>query len=349
MKLNDFLLLFYLQIISAIKIYDINKHVYVLPKAQNFVKPFSVQVGVGDDDDAMYTLDVRCSGQVDDFLVFEGWKDICSNFSLVKNLRGIAGFLDEIQAGTEKTTSSDLEFYMDYSLFKNIEDLNEDVFSMRQTIIIPSTIPFTEINSIINYREGIKNQQFFINILEFDSLYLKNSSISNFEFIPFKSDKPAWLKVALEDSKLTFSGLIDESIQENSIFFYIIDNKTDLKTKPVTIFLKPYSYITKLNNKKNFIFLILSMVFFLVALFAYFLYIRKKKALEKMKRNIERVNRDIPKNVLSDSILNWNRKLIMKHRNFNNSTNNETIVVKEKQVIQRESFNFEGSFTSQDK
>ncbi len=330
-----------------LKIENMSSYYYLLPFAKNTITPFDIILESDEDDKKEIKLMIECSEESRDLFMFQSETiDFCNqmfNQSIVDTQK----FLKQLEVKIKPFKDQISNLYLNYSLYysNNKNSDEEETIDFKQNFTIPSEIPLTTLDMIIKHDTKM-DKDFRNDVLQINDNYLKNSSMANLEVVKYDENFPDWIHFHFTNNTLQFWGTIDSVTENKNVVFYIRDNLTKLNSKMLTIWITGNNLPGK--NSKNMLLLILIMFLFVVVVLGILLVLKRQKT--NLKRSIDANMKrqeaySLPKTVLSDSIINWNRKLVLKHRHSVNFSNDQidTIVVEDKGSVQNKYMRFDDS------
>ena len=288
----------------------------LLPNTDNHITPFQIESTGKNEEKADYRLNITCNQQVIDKAERNSSKgDYCKAGLLTDNLDGINTILASLSIHTQDIEERK-EFVIDYALYYIDEAGENQEFSFKQKLFVANQISVIKDNEIIQYQKG-KPNNFELKILTIKQEYYKNPKDHEF-VINFNDEKPVWVSYSFIANTLYFKGETPEDLDEEIEFsFTIYDKQTGLSSESVEIEFAKINHESSTGSSKLMI-LILFIIFSIVIIFIVvaIYYVAKKNKFEdrSLRRNNDELPTDGSVNVLSDSILNWNKQLVEKHK-----------------------------------
>lgn len=288
----------------------------LLPNTDNHITPFQIESTGKNEEKADYRLNITCNQQVIDKAERNSSKgDYCKAGLLTDNLDGINTILASLSIHTQDIEERK-EFVIDYALYYIDEAGENQEFSFKQKLFVANQISVIKDNEIIQYQKG-KPNNFELKILTIKQEYYKNAKDHEF-VINFNDEKPVWVSYSFIANTLYFKGETPGNLDEEIEFsFTIYDKQTGLSSESVEIEFAKINHESSTGSSKLMI-LILFIIFSIVIIFIVvaIYYVAKKNKFEdrSLKRNNDELPTDGSVNVLSDSILNWNKQLVEKHK-----------------------------------
>ena len=288
----------------------------LLPNTDNHITPFQIESTGKNEEKADYRLNITCNQQVIDKAERNSSKgDYCKAGLLTDNLDGINTILASLTIHTQDIEERK-EFVIDYALYYIDEAGENQEFSFKQKLFVANQISVIKDNEIIQYQKG-KPNNFELKILTIKQEYYKNAKDHEF-VINFNDEKPVWVSYSFIANTLYFKGETPGNLDEEIEFsFTIYDKQTGLSSESVEIEFAKINHESSTGSSKLMI-LILFIIFSIVIIFIVvaIYYVAKKNKFEdrSLKRNNDEMPTDGSVNVLSDSILNWNKQLVEKHK-----------------------------------
>ena len=288
----------------------------LLPNTDNHITPFQIESTGKNEEKADYRLNITCNQQVIDKAERNSSKgDYCKAGLLTDNLDGINTILASLSIHTQDIEERK-EFVIDYALYYIDEAGENQEFSFKQKLFVANQISVIKDNEIIQYQKG-KPNNFELKILTIKQEYYKNAKDHEF-VINFNNEKPVWVSYSFIANTLYFKGETPGNLDEEIEFsFTIYDKQTGLSSESVEIEFAKINHESSTGSSKLMI-LILFIIFSIVIIFIVvaIYYVAKKNKFEdrSLRRNNDELPTDGSVNVLSDSILNWNKQLVEKHK-----------------------------------
>ena len=337
--------------INSLKIEIQQEKKYILQEMDNDLNPYNIIIKDDSENFLDCNLSITCTTSVTENFIFkEDYKNFCSLENKKFKMGDLITYLNILTIKIQNSEKKISGLYIFYSLKYTENDLEKNI-EIKQVLKKPLFIPLENNNNFIKYEKGNSFQK---NIITIDPLYLESSNISNFELNKYYLF-PDWVNYSFNGSDLILSGDFPDEFTDNlSLIFYLIDEKTKLSSKMITIWITGPNLFTR-NEKSTELSVLLIVLFFVILIILGIIsYLRnkKKKKEEALKNSIQgdqnRKN-SIPQTVLTDSILNWNKKLMLKHKkslkDINNNTIHTIVLTEEESHIQNHfKFDSEHSF-----
>lgn len=201
---------------------------------------------------------------------------------------------------------------IDYKLSFKDGEKDIQIFSFTQNLLPISQIPI----KVINYEIQVvkSNQEFSQEVLEIDQNYLKSTSISNLDLVTQDDSLPVWILHDFQQNKVRLWGKFPSDFRDSTFEINLFDKKTRLFSKDVNITLKALDTSLEGSNYfLHFIFIGITVMIIFVVLVK--LFIRSPKHPHKEPTESQ-------ESVLTNSILQWNKKMVEKYRR-QSTLNNE--------------------------
>jgi hypothetical protein len=304
-------------ILTSLKIEQLNEKIYILPEINNFISPFKFSSIYASEEDIQINLTIRCTKEVtESFLFDKEYKNFCDTQNRQFSATDLNKYLNNLTIKIENNPDKMNNLFIDYTLSYTDNGVSQ-LLTCNQLLSKPLFIPVDTFGNFIQFKS---NEYFEKEVLSIDPLYLKISGISNFELNKYYLF-PNWINYSFKESFLVLSGNFPEELNDNlSLIFYLIDENSKLSSKMITIWITGPSFLEKTGNTTKITIFIMLLFLVISSVLGLIYYLRNKKKIkeEALKNSIEaeqqRKNNNIPQSVLTDSIVNWNKKMITKHR-----------------------------------
>lgn len=338
--------------LNSLKIEIQNEKKYISQEIDNYLNPFKINIEKNSENDLETTLTITCTTSIiKNFIFEEDYKNFCSLKNQKFTISELVSYLDTLSIKIESSEKKISNLFIFYNLKYNQNDLEKNI-EIKQILTKPLFIPLQNNNNFIKYRKGTSFEK---NIITIDPLYLETSDISNFELNKYYLF-PDWVNYSFNGTDLILSGDFPDEFTDNlSLIFYLIDEKTKLSSKMITIWITGPNIFTKAERSPELSILMIFLFFLVLIILGMISYWRnkKRKKEEALKNSIQgEQNRknNVPQTVLTDSIVNWNKKLLMKHKkslkDSSNSFQHTIVMTEEESVVQNHfvKFDSENSF-----
>lgn len=333
--MKNVLLLFSLFVSGAIFLTLENQqdNVILFPNMQNKLTPFTIRPTSGEDSSALYKLIAECSPSLTggtDFTPSDS--GFCSSKGTEGTVDKLNNLLSSIRLQPNTTSLSDASINYSISPVNAATDGAQTTFS--QKVGLTTSIPVAALASrmIFKANDGASGQSPIKTLVaEVGSSYLLNGGSSGLT-VTFEQ-RPDWLDYSVESGKvyLVANPPFDPS-NNRTVYYTVNDVARGLSSASLSAQLTR-GVLTDANPRSKeqtqLYFLILLGVFTLIiALFVIVLYAVNKRAMghDRLKESIggqqkragapDNLNHsyDGKSSVLSDSILQWNKRLVEMHK-----------------------------------
>jgi hypothetical protein len=317
----------------SLSLTGVRENVLILPRQMNDIAPFKLKADKNDAGDTVLTLSVECSKDLEKSLSFgSAQAPLCPSYSKIGTLTQINDFLGSIKA----TSSTNLDnVRIKYTVRKPNEDITELTSSVSQTFELANQIPVKMLTPIIKIASGSSSSELVSHVLSISDEYFVNAGKNLFSLKLEQSYD--WLTYQFKDAELymTIKTTKTDEITDTTVTFNVVDNTNGLESTMFNVKFDLFASASKGTSKTDsqLYFLIFLGIFTLVIIvFIFVLYFTNKRMAtqENLKESIDgqkRANQNTPTtnqsfdgktNVLSDSIINWNKKLVARHKDKTN-------------------------------
>lgn len=302
--------------IFALHLISENPKLLLLPKTDNHVNPFNIHTDNANETSADFQLQITCNDNVITQTTPSSLRgDFCKQVIYTDSIKSLNSLLSSLTLRLGESAEANSSFVINYKLLYSNEGEGKGDLGLVQTMEVADSIPVVRLNTAINYKKKSETA-FSLKIAEVSGGYFLSSDKHAFTIILKEGEMPDWLNYSFEEGSLYFSGSTPNSLDKDLEFSLAISDKiTGLSSEDIKVRFTS-SNLNQSGGNRVFIlvgFVILSLVVIVVIVILY--WIAKKNKLQKFgdkKVDMEESQRDV--NVLSDSILNWNKKLVEKHR-----------------------------------
>ena len=303
-------------------------NVLLFPKAQNKLAPFTINLSAGEDASQILSLTASCPPEVASALKFGSGNALCSS----AGIQGTASSLNELLSGIMWDTSAvaATNATVSYSV-SPVNTSNATTFA--QSLALATSVPVTVLNDSIalsgttSDASQVPSKTLLAQIAPY---YLANAASSNLSV--FYDEKPDWMDYYLDNGKIYLVATPPSNLASNFTMNYSINDSTrSLTSRLLAVRITQTTATGTTTHSKEqtqLYFLILLGIFTLIiALFVIVLYAVNKRAMahDRLKESIggqqnraaadpHNMSYDGKASVLSDSILQWNKRLVEMHR-----------------------------------
>lgn len=322
-----YVLIFVVQSLLALKITNPQASILLLPESKRALAPFALQPESESEHVASYKLKIHCSESASDILLFgDAVGDICAKYEVSDTVNGINALLEKVEvtlAQDAKATDSASVLYT----IVNEQDETKTI-AFQQALKVATEVPVLVVNEAIYFQPGSASA-FNVKILSVEDEYLQAEPQPLFSIVITAGLLPDWLQYQFEKGELYFTGSTPADLGSNLSFSFAVQDKTTgLISHDMEISLAASLNGQVSSNKALVIVLFLIFTGIIACiLLLIFMFSRKNapngvQLKQSMAAHVaqQQENVDSSGNVLSDSILNWNKKLIEKHKERNFST-----------------------------
>lgn len=305
------------------------EEVLLLPKQSNRITPFNIKQEEGASQKKL-KLSVECEGVSESTFVFaNNSPNLCPQTTKTGTADELNTYLNSVIVSS--TNGSLDRVKINYKLVEADQSAQDGEPKFIQTFEEAKSIPVKLLSSAIKASADSSSAELQYFVISVDNEYFINT-VDNSLYAKIE-DKPDWLETVFRgpDLYITLKSTKDLS-NDMSIDIVIADKTTGLESESQSVKVEFLDSIKKTNSKvdSQLYFLIFLGIFTLViVIFIFVLYFANKRIAthENLKQSIDGQKRaahhntqttnqsfDGKSNVLSDSIVNWNKKLIAKHQ-----------------------------------
>ena len=314
--MQSFTLLLLLQTTLSLHLTSENQKGLLLPKTQNLLNPFNLATDNTSETETDFQLTITCNDNVKAQTTptsIHG--DFCKTVIYTDKIKNLNQLLASLKLTLNESADTSGDFVIKYKLLYSAHKDDVEDLAVTQTMTVASSVPVVRLNTVINYEKNSETA-FNLKIAEISKGYFRSSSIHSFSIVLREGKMPDWVQYNFDESSLYFSGSTPGDLKEDFEFsFAISDKTTGLSSEDLLLGFSSSSQTHGGSNKMLILtlFVVLSVVVIIIILVIYVLS-KKGKLLKfgEKKENPDETQKDV--NVLSDSILNWNKKLVEKHR-----------------------------------
>lgn len=290
----------------------------LLPKILNTIVPFSLVPESENERNVAYTIEIRCSDNVKTHIEFSGIDpNICTHDNItdkIVNLNAnLHGTYAAIKGDNVKTKDLKINYVIHY-----LEN-NTRTITFEQELVVAQEISIHRVNKAIYYQPNSVTA-FDLKILEIQESYFRNAQTHEFTIVISNNKIPDWLQYRFENGELYFSGKTPNDLSSSYSFSFMIqDKQTDLFSPNVDIQIDSSIECQSPGGKVLVVILFLIFTGVIACVLFIILVCSRKKTTNpaQLKLSInfqDRPLQDTTTNVLSDSILQWNKKLVDRHK-----------------------------------
>lgn len=319
MKAGWILILF--QIATSLRVTNTNNKVLLLPKANNMLVPFVLEPETESEKIENYVLEIQCSESVKNNIEFTGtYEGFCVDGNRTDTIPNINAALQ----GTFAMITGDISKMKDLRIGYMIHysENGKNAIAFEQDLSVAQDIPINKVNRMIFYQPH-SSTTFDLKILDIQASYFRNALNNEFTIVISNNKFPDWLTFEFEKNELYFSGKTPANLEDEYSFdFSIQDKQTGLLSSLVNIQIT--SSVEGQSPQGKVLVIVLFLIFSgVIACILLIIFITSKKKHTDAKNLQNSVNaqnkglQDTTTHVLSDSILQWNKKLVERHRTKN--------------------------------
>lgn len=317
-------ILILIQTISALKVSELQSKILLLPKTSNSIAPFTLVPETDNERSSTFRLKVQCNENLQTLVEFSGSD---SNFCTEDGVSGSAANLNTLLQGTfatiinTDTKSKDLA--VQYTVYRTDDD--SQVISLPQQFTVVTEVPIRMVNKTIYYQPG-SSTTFGLKIMNIQADYLRGAKTNEFTIVPIGGQFPNWMQYQFENGELYFSGRTPTDLNQMLSFtFTVQDRQTGLFSEDVEVQISG-SLDGQPPSGKALVIILFLIFTGIIACVLLIIFVFSKKAAPngaQLKQSVaahiqqqqQQHNNDSTTNVLSDSILQWNKKMVEKHKN----------------------------------
>lgn len=318
---NTLVFLVLLSPVKSLIVQDLRMYDLLLPNVDNLISPFVIKPQNDQENETEYEIRVKCSKFMKEYVEFNSEEgNVCTKETLVGSVNSINDFLSKASVKLSPKAQQGQDLSIDYTFLDTNYKNGKVPQSYVQTFEAPSLIPTTTVNTSIKYQSD-STAAFNLKILEIDALYYKKSNNSSISIAMNENVLPAWIKPTLTDNALYFSGEAPDSISDDFTFrFRLQDTLTGLSSDEVDIAVQNAAQSEDPAVKAIVLMLLAVMSLMAVGFVTCILLKTQERGSNglatKDERNIhlQETKKNSNGNILSDSILEWNKKLVVKRK-----------------------------------
>jgi hypothetical protein len=313
----------------GITISNLREDVLILPRKSNQITAFQVMVGLGEDPTSQLSVSIECSANASKGLTFKNTDMlICPSSTKKGNAAQINLFLSGIRLSLDAALD---DLSIQYKITYYGQDIPEIKPLIIQNLKLATSIPVEIRGRVLDISKNNLGDEVKFLVASISKEYLVNSNQANlslrFEDLLGKSD----YEFVGADLYLMIPSRDLAEVPPKDLNFTIFDKTTGLESDSISLRVISKSPVKPAESKTNseIYFLIFLGIFSVVIIaFIFIIYFTNKRANnhENLKESIDgqkRANQntattnqsfDGRTNVLSDSIINWNQKMIDGHK-----------------------------------
>ena len=302
---------------------DKHDEVRLFPNKEIGLTPFTVRAETDRENELDFELQFICSKATNQALTFGSPdSDICTKESYTGTIAEINTYLQNIKVSVTSSSSAKGNTYIRYSINYKDGDHKDTRKKFEQHLKITTKIPTDVINDEIFYKHNSETS-FSLKVVEINPAYSENVDNDQLSIVMKENTLPSWVKYSFKNNALYLEGETPSDLDNDINFTFMIQDKlTDLKSDEITVGIVNSEEIN--NTSSRILVLSLFIILSLGMLSAILLvFIRGNKedkkptmiaSVENQQMNAQNDQKDANNDVLSDSILQWNKKLINKHK-----------------------------------
>ena len=308
----------FLGALQAIRVVEPQTELLILPNVANSIEPFKLEAETESEKAMAYRLEVKCSENVAYSLEFNGTDpEYCSTESKTGTIESLNGILQGTNA-TILTGGAELkDLKISYNI--NYTENGKSPLAFEQQLTVATEIPVHRVNKKIYYQPG-SSTGFNLKVLEIQDNYYRNASSNDFTIVLSKNRFPDWLEFQFVGNDLYFSGRTPRDLDSSHSFsFTLQDKQTGLSSSEIEIEITSSIEGQAMGGKTMVVvlFLIFTGVIGCILLIIFVASKKKRGETSNLKHSVNAYNQgyqDTTTNVLSDSILQWNKKLVERYK-----------------------------------
>lgn len=328
------LMIFLLTLTLTLEINDKSQQKTFNVSSQNSLSPFNLNPSSDEEGEKIFTVQITCNNAVRENVIFQGdYTDLCDKRTYKGTINELNTFLNSISFKTKEDIQTSEILNIDFNIFEK-EKNEKTAVQFSQKLVPLNELPVILVNTSLPV-SGSYQTKSQVKVLEIDQSYFQNALDNKFSIKAQNKELPNWLKYKFERNALYLIGNPPVNLQSGFSFdITVIDEKTQLSSKPITITTNNVS----IQKTYKTVVIVFVVVFTLACMaFVYLCYThktKKKKPVIKGTCNNESENLGNRRDLLSESIINWNSNLSkkMKKRNSDCTTMDEINVICEKNL-----------------
>lgn len=295
----------------------------LLPNTINDITPFLL-VGESEQENLLsYEMKFTCSKTTANILEFTSIEsDLCKIDSFTGTIDEINKFFDNIKPKVTIKSSKVNELFIRYVLNYKADSKTKKPEEFVQYLKIAANIPITLVNTEIYYQNH-SSTSFNLKVLEISPDYFVNTTADNLKLVLRENILPDWASYSFKGNALYLTGETPSDIHSDMKFAFTIQDKlTGLSSDMVMVKL---SNSANSGNSSSKVFILSVLTISSLVMFTAILLILIKTKQTESKANVARsikahnlnlqtIQKPVNEDVLSDSILQWNKKLILLHK-----------------------------------
>lgn len=306
-------------LVSSINPVNVQNLIYLIPGSETRMTPFRLQSDMNDSVNSIYNLLIICSDSVQEGVGFlQNQSNFCQNGHFRGSILEINQFLETLKATIININSKSLKIS-----YKLLNDQGIEIFAIDQHMSVLDKIPISLFTNIAKFESDESKSENKVAILAVDQDYLSSFDRNNLSFL----GKNLSNFVFSFQQNILYLKLSDNqhSLLPNTIEFNIYDAVTKFSSDKISIRIIGASDIFLPISKKNLVFGAVIFAIVLTCLVIIIYCIRQKlKSGANARENINSKNLAMRNNssgisgespqVLTHSIVTWNKKLIEMHK-----------------------------------
>ena len=304
--------------ITSLSLANAQTGLLILPNTPNPIAPFTLNPETESEKSISYHLEIKCSDNVAKNILFSGpYADLCTDSSKIDTLENFNSNFKETFASLMDRDNKIKDLKISYTIHYTEDNKSPIVFE--QELSIATEIPIHRVNKVIYYQPN-SSTAFDLKILEIQDIYFNNAKHNEYTIVLNNNKFPDWLHYDFESNELYFAGKTPYDLEDSLSFsFSIMDRQTGLTSENIVIETKSSIEGESTGGKTLVIvlFLIFTGVIASILIIIFISSKKKRKDASNLKNSVNAHNKhfqDNTTNVLSDSILQWNKKLVERHR-----------------------------------
>ena len=319
----------------------------LLPNQSNRISPFVFRADQGENPSTKLSLRFECSPSLKaSFQASSPNQNVCDKPTFEGTLEDVNTFLASLQAQFLPFNSDDATLKYTWSSVNGNGSEVKD--QMLQRFTVAKEIPIKMQTPIIHVASDSSNRELTNLVLTISDDYAFNAKNENLELR--MANRPTWLSYSFKDFGLYMTLRSNQDLSDTNLNFNIVDRVTGLESEitrlQITFVDSAKKGASKTDSQLYFL-IFLGLFTLVIIVFIFVLYFANKRIAghEHLRQSIDGQKRanaptittnqsfDGKANVLSESIINWNKKLIARHQQ------KASMVLDVSEHKERESFN----------
>lgn len=310
-----------LHALKSLKITNTNPNALILPQTDNAIAPFSLELEADADNTTKYDLQVKCADEVKTNLEFtRQHPEFCTKDSYTDTIANLNDMLQGTYVKLVHDNDKPTDLIIIYTI-KPETDAQEPL-SFTQELLPATIIPINVVNKVIYYQPK-SSTAFDLKVLEIQELYYHNAQTHELSIVLNNNGFPDWIEYKFQGSELYFRGRTPVDLERTFSFIFMIqDRQTGLFSESVGVDVSN-SLDKRMGGKKTLV-IVLFLIFtggIACILLIILVSLKKKQPTQNLQMDVtgpqNQFQNATTANVLSDSIVQWNKKLVERHKTKN--------------------------------